>query len=181
AEAEKIRNSLKYVYREEKSQYDRLINIQQELFERTKQVIYLVDICRLEKAMHGGHTKIAKNAAIEAFKVKKTELTLFFLVSHLIVNQHPKKSIDVLNGIFKPPVCPALIPIRDLYYSSLQAAEGYYLNANRLLHKAKSAYQPGIYWQLNLVVDDFYFGANEKKFLSKTFSVSKFKQNKNCP
>ena len=35
AEAEKIRNSLKYVYREEKSQYDRLINIQQELFERT--------------------------------------------------------------------------------------------------------------------------------------------------
>lgn len=181
AEAEKIRNSLKYVYREEKSQYDRLINIQQELFERTKQVIYLVDICRLEKAMHGGHTKIAKNAAIEAFKVKKTELTLFFLVSHLIVNQPPKKAIEVLNGIFKPPVSPALIPIRDLYYSSLQAAEGYYLNANRLLHKAKSAYQPGIYWQLNLVVDDFYFGANEKKFLSKTFSVSKFKQNKNCP
>lgn len=164
--ASEIRESLQFVYERESKEYLELIYIQNELFRRTKKVIYLIDICRFEKKMFTGGTAVAKRAAALAFKTRPSEKTLLFFLANFLINKSYGDALSILADAFEGIREPNLLAVRDMYEASLHSIKGDYYTYNSMLMKAKKKYVPGLYWQMNLVVDDFYLGSDQPYFLN---------------
>lgn len=171
AEVNELKSQLKYVYEKDRVIYEKVIKLQEEIFSKTKQVIYLIDICRLEKRMLG-ITERYRRVAAQAFNFKPIEKTLhFFLESHL-TNKNPVEGLRLLDKSLFIKNDKNLQAIRDLYYGSLYGVKGDYLSYNKLICKAKKNYVPGIYYQLMNFVSDYELGIDDDLFLGENYKIS---------
>ncbi|WP_133936480.1 hypothetical protein [Comamonas kerstersii] len=166
-----LKNGLKFIYERESEVYERVIELNEEIFYRTRKIIYLIDICRLEKRMLG-ITPRSKKISKQAFKFKPCEKTLhFYLESHL-TNKNAEDGLKLLDESFHIENDRNLNAIRDLYYGSLLGVKGDYLNYNKLICRAKNNYIPGIYYQLKNFVSDYDLGVDDDLFLGRVFNAN---------
>jgi hypothetical protein len=166
-----LKSSLKFVYEKEQVAYERVVDLHEILFYKTKRVLYLIDLCRLEKRMLG-ITSRSKRVSKQAFIFSPSEKTLhFFLLNHL-TNKNAREGLKLLDeNIFITPN-KNLQAIRDLYYGSIAGLDGNYYLYSKLICKAKKNYSPGIYYQLMNVVSEYELGENDALFLNKKYRLS---------
>lgn len=79
-----IVSELKYISDIEGDKFHKLVELNNSLFDNTKNVSYLIEICRLEKKMYATQTAISRNAAKKAFLAKPIEKPCFFIFLHLL-------------------------------------------------------------------------------------------------
>lgn len=166
-EVDDLLSKIKFIPSQDQENFDKLIVLYEKLYDATKQVIYLIEICRAEKKLLGMFSKLSKNASERAFKARPMEKTLFFYLANHVANQPADKAIVILENAFKDIKDSNLLAVKTLYLGCLKALKGDYISYNKNIFLAKKNYVPGLYWQLSSVVDNFDCGKNETLFLGK--------------
>lgn len=164
---DEIRASLKFQYENEKIIYNELVELYEEAYKQTNKVIYLIDLCRVEKMMFSRTTNKAKSISKQAFLNHPTEKTMYFYLATHVVNGNYEVCNQNLNDAFIKISDKNLLAIKKLYEGGLYALKGDFYRYNKLISQAKDEYQGKLYWQLDSVITQFDLGQNEEDFLGK--------------
>lgn len=164
---EEIRNNLKYQYNNEKNEYEELIELYELAYSTTKKVIYLIELCRVEKMMFSKTTARIKKFSKFAFQHHPSEKTLYFYLAAHVSNGNFDICMKNLHEAFMNIQDKNLYAIKKLYEGGLYALRSDYYLYNKLISMAKDEYQGKLYWQLQYLITQYDFGIGEKYFLNK--------------
>ena len=169
---------IKYIYEKEKNFYEALIKDKKALFKITNSVAQLIDICRMEKKMHARYTPFARECAKLAFKTKPCDKTLYFYLESHVLNSSFERVSEILDDIKKSPNldknCLSMI---QLHEASLYILNKEWELYDRGLRTFKERYDPGIYWQSDLVIVDKDFGSAEKDLSGNAVNIERIPRN----
>ncbi|MFV0482079.1 MAG: heparinase II/III family protein [Campylobacteraceae bacterium] len=176
-DVDNVKKNLSYIFSNEEEIYEDLVKKHIFLYEKTRKVIYLIEICRLEKKMFGGVTKRSIDVSEKAFKKHPSEKTLFFALFNHLQNKQKDEATNKLNYLFKNITDKNLLLIKQLYRAGIYGLDNDFKTYNDMIVDVKKNYKPGLYWQTKLIVDNSNLGINEINFLKKQFRLENSKEN----